>query len=83
MTMKEMCEKIVKADFLKMKDDRPATAREIFEHSSNGELFQIYGWYDQARLVLDEITEAELELEYLKGLDASRFIDRGFHEEPK
>ena len=41
MTMREMCETIEKAGILKKADDSSPTAREIFEYSPNGELFEI------------------------------------------
>jgi hypothetical protein len=49
-TIKEMCETIEKANLFK----EPKTAKEIFEYSPSGELFEIFGWYAEARIKLGE-----------------------------
>ena len=47
MTIKEMCEAIERADFLRKPDGTAPTAREIFEYSPTGELLMIYVWYER------------------------------------
>ncbi len=53
-TMKEMCETIIKADFLRRDDGSAPTAEEIFSYSPTGELFTIFEWYWQAVGILGE-----------------------------
>jgi len=51
-TMKEMCETIVAADILRYPDGSSPTARQIYESSPSGELFQVFFWYNAAKSVL-------------------------------
>jgi hypothetical protein len=57
--MQEMCETIVKADFLRRKDGTAPTAREIFDYSPTGELFMVFEWYQTAKLILESREERE------------------------
>ena len=52
MTMKDMCETIIKADFLKKKDGSVPTAMEIFKYSPTGELCMVFEWYETAKEIL-------------------------------
>lgn len=54
MTGKEMCEKIVEADFLRNPDGSTPTAEEIWNYSPTGELFHIFEWYKTAKQILEE-----------------------------
>lgn len=52
-TMKQMCEHIVKAKIIyKRNSDDLLTAEEIFNYSPTGELFEIFGWYKMACTIL-------------------------------
>ncbi len=51
-TMKDMCETIVEADFLRSPDGTPPTAEQIFNYSPTGELFDVFFWYETARTIL-------------------------------
>jgi hypothetical protein len=51
-TMKQMCEHIVKADLLERPDGTKPTAKEIFNYSSTGELYMVFEWYKMACEVL-------------------------------
>ena len=53
MTGKEMCELIVKADFLRKEDGTPPTAEEIWNYSPTGELLMVFEWYQTAKRILD------------------------------
>lgn len=48
MTGKEMCEAIVRADFLRKADGTAPTAEEIWNSSPTGELVQVFEWYQHA-----------------------------------
>jgi len=52
MTGKEVCELIVKADFLRKPDGTAPTADEIWESSPTGELYQVFQWFEQAKLII-------------------------------
>lgn len=52
-TMKQMCEAIVEADFLRFKDGRKPTPEEVFNYSPSGELYQVFAWYDVAVALKD------------------------------
>lgn len=52
MTMKEMCELIARADFLRKDDGTAPTAEEIFNYSPSGELFMVFAWYEKAKCIL-------------------------------
>ena len=52
-TIKEMCETIVKADFLRNQDGSSPTAEQIFNSSPSGELFQVFEWYEDAKQILE------------------------------
>lgn len=51
-TGKQMCEHIVKADFLRKKDGSRPTADEIWRYSPTGELFMVFAWYEAACKIL-------------------------------
>ena len=52
-TMKQMCEHIVKSRILKYKDSEEGpTAEEIFNYSPTGELSSVFEWYEEACLFL-------------------------------
>lgn len=51
-SMKQVCEKIIKADFLTKQDGTKPTVKEIFNYSPTGELFMIFEWYKQAQEIL-------------------------------
>lgn len=53
-TMREMCETIERADFLRKPDGTAPTAREIFDYSPSGELFMVFAWYEQAQGLLPQ-----------------------------
>ena len=53
-TMKQMCETIVRAGILKKEDGSAPTPLEIFNYSPTGELSQVFLWYNQAKAVLAE-----------------------------
>ncbi|RLI34172.1 hypothetical protein DRO66_09240 [Candidatus Bathyarchaeota archaeon] len=57
MTMKDMCEKIVEADFLTDEVGNKPTAEEIFNYSPTGELSQVFEWYNKACVILGKATE--------------------------
>ena len=48
MSYKKMCGVIAKAGILSFKDGVPATAEEIFNYSSTGELYMIQAWFMEA-----------------------------------
>lgn len=48
MTYKKMCGVIAKAGILSFKEGVPATAEEIFNYSSTGELYMIQAWFMEA-----------------------------------
>lgn len=48
LTMRQMCEHIVKADILKDQHGIKPTAKEIFNYSPTGELSEIWIWYNIA-----------------------------------
>jgi hypothetical protein len=55
LTMKDMCEHIVKANFLFHKGtDNLFSAEEIFNYSPTGELFMVFEWYRYACILLQE-----------------------------
>ncbi len=54
MTCKDMCETIVEAGFLIKRNGKHPTAREIFEYSSRGELWEIFFWHQEALVILGE-----------------------------
>ncbi len=54
MTMEQMCETIVRADFLRTDDGRKLTAREIYDASPTGELWHVFALYDYAQKILRE-----------------------------
>lgn len=51
-TMKQMCEHIVKAGILERPDGTKPTAKEIFDYSPRGELYMVFEWYKTACEVL-------------------------------
>lgn len=52
-TMKQMCEHIVKAEMLyKRSSDDLLTAEEIYNYSPTGELFMVFQWYRMACNIL-------------------------------
>lgn len=51
-TGKEMCETIVRADFLRKPDGTSPNWKEIWNYSSTGELYWVFVWYAQAKLIL-------------------------------
>lgn len=53
-TMKAMCEHIVKADFIENKDDTKPTAEELFNYSPTGELYMVFEWYKMACILIGE-----------------------------
>lgn len=52
LTMRDLCEHIVKADILQFNDGTSPTAEEIFNYSPSGELSQVFVWYEIACEVL-------------------------------
>lgn len=50
-TMKEICEEIERANFLRKGDGTAPTAVEIFNCSPTGELFQVFEWYETAKVI--------------------------------
>ena len=54
-SMKEMIDEIIKADFLIKKDGTKPTAEEIFNYSSTGELYMVFAWYYEAVKILTKI----------------------------
>ena len=57
MTGKQMCEKIVEADFLRKDDGTAPTADEIWNYSPRGELAMVFIWYLRACSILEEEPE--------------------------
>ncbi len=51
-TGKEMCETIVKADFLRKDDGTAPTADEIWNYSPTGEISMVILWYWEAKEIL-------------------------------
>jgi hypothetical protein len=56
-TMKEMCDVIVEADFLRKEDGTKPTAEEIFNYSPSGELSQVFFLYYEALAILKRYDE--------------------------
>ncbi len=56
MTLKDMCEHIVKADILRGPGGAgvPPTAEQIFNYSPSGELSAVFDWYEMACCKLGE-----------------------------
>jgi len=54
LTLKEMCDKIVEADFLMFKNGERPTAEQIYNSSPNGELSHIYFWYLKALEIIEK-----------------------------
>ena len=51
-TVKEMCEEILKADFLEDKNGKkPTTAEDIWNYSPTGELSKVFEWYEIAKIL--------------------------------
>ena len=65
-TGKEMCETIVKADFLRKPDGTAPTASEIWNYSSTGELFMVFQWYEQAKICLTMLAPDKGQAEVVK-----------------
>ncbi len=54
LTMKQMCETIVKADCIALPDGTKPTAEEIYNYSATGELIMVFEWYAIATAVLED-----------------------------
>ncbi len=52
-TAKEMCQTIVRADFLRDADGVAPTAEEIFNYSPTGDLSKMFEWYEVAKVILE------------------------------
>ena len=51
-TGKEMCEEILKADFLTYNNGKkPTTGEEIWNYSPTGELSKVFEWYEIAKIL--------------------------------
>lgn len=51
-TMKEMCDEIVRADFLRFEDGSAPTAEQIYKSSPGGDLSSVFFWYYEAIEIL-------------------------------
>ena len=51
-TMKQMCETIVSADFLRYQNGDSPTAEQIYNYSPTGELYMVFTWYEQAQIII-------------------------------
>ena len=54
LTMREMCEHIVKSGVLKRKDGQPVTAEAVYNYSPRGELFMVFEWFKIACAMIGE-----------------------------
>lgn len=60
-TMKEVCKTIVEADFLRLPDGSAPSAEEIYNSSPTGELFHVFDWYEQAKLIINERSNSKIQ----------------------
>lgn len=68
MTGRQMCEAIRAADFLRKANGTAPTAKEIWESSPSGELYQVFEWFEIAKVVNPSYFE-EIEFDHLRGCD--------------
>lgn len=70
MTGRQMCEAIYAAGIIRKggPDGPLATPNEIWNSSPTGELYQVFEWFEAAKLINPTYFE-ELEVDYLRGDD--------------
>jgi hypothetical protein len=58
-SIKDMCEHIVKAGFLRFHGKAP-TAEQIWNYSPTGELYMILEWYEMACILLQKAADGDM-----------------------